>query len=743
MRHSVVGAILGACVFFESLPAQVPGKVDFGRDVQPLLREHCVSCHGPSQQMNGLRLDRRRDAMRGGTIPGVIVPGNSAGSRLYLKLIGNQYGPQMPPTGPLSAEEINIFKAWLDQGAEWPDALSGETPAAPPDPQAARLMAALRAGDRQAFTRSLREDPKVVNRKGPGGSTPLMYAALYGDSDSVRRLLEGGADPNLRNEAGVTALMWATADPEKSRLLLERGADPNARSDDARTPLMIAAGRFGSTDVVKLLLDRGANPSVKAHSLFGEMTPLNAAASVGNEAVLRMLIRRGADPKKAGFLPLLLAVRANCARCVDLLIESVDEKGLTMATLFLAPPLADAHKLTTFLDRGVDIHAKDSAGRTLLMLAASSDALPVQAVKTLIDRGVDIHAKNSKGQTALDFAKQRGQTPVVDLLLRAGAKEMTGSTESTPTPKPANSVRAALQRSIPLLQRADAIFLQKSGCVSCHNNTLTAMTVATARKHKLPVDEESARKQRTTIGSYLHTWRERVLQGIGIPGDADTVSYILLGLAAENYPADAATDAMAYYLKSQQWPDGRWQILAHRPPLESNDIQVTAASLRSLQVYAPQAQQSEYEKAVQRAAAWLMKAQPKTTEEKAFQLLGLRWSRASAKNEIVRRTVRELLAEQRPDGGWSQIPSLSSDAYATGEALVALKEAGVQVTEPAYQRGVQFLLNTQLEDGSWYVKSRAIAFQPFFESGFPHGHDQWISAAASNWAAMALAFAAR
>ena len=71
---------------------------------------------------------------------------------------------------------------------------------------------------------------------------------------------------------------------------------------------------------------------------------------------------------------------------------------------------------------------------------------------------------------------------------------------------------------------------------------------------------------------------------------------------------------------------------------------------------------------------------------------------------------------------------------------MALKEAGaLPVTDKAYKRGIEFLLKTQLEDGSWYVKSRSIPFQPYFESGFPHGHDQWISAAASNWATMALA----
>jgi hypothetical protein len=62
---------------------------------------------------------------------------------------------------------------------------------------------------------------------------------------------------------------------------------------------------------------------------------------------------------------------------------------------------------------------------------------------------------------------------------------------------------------------------------------------------------------------------------------------------------------------------------------------------------------------------------------------------------------------------------------------------------PAIQRGIQYLLNSQLEDGSWYVRTRAAAIQPYFESDFPHGPDQFISAAATNWAAMALSTAVR
>ena len=106
-----------------------------------------------------------------------------------------------------------------------------------------------------------------------------------------------------------------------------------------------------------------------------------------------------------------------------------------------------------------------------------------------------------------------------------------------------------------------------------------------------------------------------------------------------------------------------------------------------------------------------------TTEDRAFQLLGFAWAGAS-RNQTAK-AGRALMAEQRADGGWAQLPSLASDAYATGQALFALRESGVlaSANNAAYRRGVRYLLNSQFEDGSWYVKSRAIPFQPFFETG--------------------------
>jgi ankyrin repeat protein len=735
-KRNVTRAILGALVFGGIGSAQAPAKVDFRRDVLPLFKANCIGCHGPTQQMNGFRLDRRSAAMKGGTIA-VIGAGNSAGSRLYLRLIGNQYGMQMPPTGPLSQDQINIVKAWIDQGAQWPDNLAGETPPPPPDPKATRLMDALRKGDAAAFQKALGEDPKAINAKGPGGSTPLMYAVFYSDAATVRLLLERGANPNIANDGGATALMWASGDLEKTRLLVDHGADVNARSDGGRTPLMIAAGRPESGAAVKLLLEHGANPSATAAGLFGDTTVLSEAASTGDDALLQVLIDHGADVKAAGFLPLVYSAFTNCAKCLDRFAKGAPPELLNASAWFVAPPLGDASAVKLLLDRGASANAQDPGGNTVLMLAASSEAMPVDVVKALIDHGADLNAKNSQGATALDLAKRNGHTPMVDLLVQAGAKESKSSGEDTAKPKPAATAREAVERSIPALQRTDVTFLKKAGCVSCHNNTLTAMTVAAARKQKLPIDDQIARSQLKAIAAYVDSWRDRALLGVGIPGDADTISPILVGMAAENYAPDAATDAMAALVKSRQLPNGQWMPIGHRPPLELSAFMVTAQSMRALQVYAPKPLRGEYQKSIQLAAAWLTQTPPQTNQDRAFQLLGLTW--AGADNAVIRKAGGELMRAQRPDGGWNQIPTLASDAYATGEALVALRDSGAAaVTDPEYQRGVRFLLNSQLADGSWHVKSRAMPIQPYFESDFPHGHDQWISAAATNWATLAL-----
>jgi mono/diheme cytochrome c family protein len=116
------------------LPSPSTGKVDFARDIQPILQKRCQVCHGALQQMSGLRLDNRADALKGGASGAVIRPGSSAESRL-IRLVGALEGKLvMPPGGKrLSPEEVGLLRAWIDQGAVWPDQ---------PRPDAAKLQSA-------------------------------------------------------------------------------------------------------------------------------------------------------------------------------------------------------------------------------------------------------------------------------------------------------------------------------------------------------------------------------------------------------------------------------------------------------------------------------------------------------------------------------------------------------------------------------------------------------------------------
>src|SRR5581483_5060316 len=158
-------------------------------------------------------------------------------------------------------------------------------------------------------------------------------------------------------------------------------------------------------------------------------------------------------------------------------------------------------------------------------------------------------------------------------------------------------------------------------------------------------------------------------------------------------------------------------------------IQPTALSLRALQLYSLPGRSDEFRTRIWKAARWLATAIPASTEDENMRLLGLAWAKADA--HFVRCAAQRLLNEQRADGGWAQLPTLGSDAYATGETLYALHEAGMlTVKDAAWKRGVEYLLRTQQQDGTWHVKTRSYPFQPYFESGFPHGPDQWISTAA-------------
>jgi ankyrin repeat protein len=612
------------------------------------------------------------------------------------------------------------------------------------------MVELLRTGDRQAFLKRASEDPGLLNARGPEGSTPFMYAALYSDAAMLERLLKLGADPNRKNDANATALMWAAVDLDKTRVLLNHGADINATSNDLRTPLIIAATRYGNAPTVRLLLDRGANPNPNPKpDAMG--SPLIQAGTTGDAAMMQLLIDRGANAKDSAGPLLTAAITHGCRKCLNMILAQNPDQGAFTRALQETANLADVKTVRLLLDRGADVNEFDDTGRTPLMYAAVSDLIQSDVVTLLIDHGADVNAKNrhtlsaDAGLMPLDIAKTNGDTPVVEILMRAGAKS---SAKESPVLKPVrgNTVQAAIQRSIPLIQRADANFPPKTGCISCHNDSLAAMATGLARRNGLRVDEQIAAKQVQANISFLQLLRDRMRQGVLLVQVNDTfgsviLSYILVGLDAEGYKPDLNTDAVAMYLKMRQMTDGHWEFGrgSGRPPLGSGYIGQTALAMRALQLYSPKTDNAGYGKAVQLASTWLAKAESTNNDDRGWRLLGLAW--AGADKGATQKAMRDFLALQRSDGGWSDIPSVGSTAYATGKALVALQTAGLPTADPAYQRGVEFLLNSQQEDGSWYVKSRALGFQPYFNAGFPYAHDQWISAAGTSWATMALTLA--
>ena len=530
-----VCAIVVTCVVFGGLErhvlSQAPATVDFAQDVQPILNERCVGCHGPSQQMSGYRLDRRSGAL-GGVVRPNIVPGSSDSSRLYRRITGSEFGPQMPPAGPLGAEEIATLKKWIDAGAHWPDALANEADVPAPDPVALRVIDAIRRGDRAAARREIDAAPAVVNRRGSAGATPLMYAALYGDAALVARLLAGGANPNIANQADATPLMWGLEHVDVTRALLDGGADVNATSAFGRTAIALAAAQNGSAPLVKLLLERGARPTQAA---------LTSAALRRDAAVVRMLVAAGA---KDGGAAALVSLRFNCRECWEAIAGAQKIALPRTALLSLADAPGDPEVLREAIAHGGDAKAKDPTSRTALMFAATAETAEPASIQLLIDHGADVNAKSDDGRTALDFARLLGKRPIIDTLIGAGA---TGASGTHPVPAfvPAATPRAAVLRSVPLLQRTAIQFYKKSGCVSCHNNSLTQMTVAYARHKGVPVNEQEARQDLAFVVRDIEATREQALQGIVSPGGgAPTTGYILMGLAAENHQPDAATDAL-------------------------------------------------------------------------------------------------------------------------------------------------------------------------------------------------------
>ena len=438
----------------------------------------------------------------------------------------------------------------------------------------------------------------------------------------------------------------------------------------------------------------------RAHGQFNlakPETPLLAAAASGDTPAVKQLLKAGANPNEGRLLGLPPVM-------FPLMMQNRD-------------------MVRAFLNAKADLRVRDKSGATTLMWALYDGNPDPETIQKILAGGVDPNTRDEKGDTALIWAMRRGNATAIRLLETIG-----GSRDS--------QIREATQKSLALLQSSSPQFIRVSGCVSCHHQVLPAMAMAIARDHGIAFNQrEAANDVEATMAMWKNMRQYMSREAHRIPNPPIVVSYSLVGLAAQKYPPDETTRAMVEFVAGYQETDGSWRSDIRRPPIEASDITATAISLRALQLYGGGGER------VTRAAAWLAREEPSSNEERVMQFLGLYWSQAS--RALLEQRADKLLAAQLPGGGWSQCDTPEADAYATGQSLFALFSAGIlKPADAPYRKGIDYLLRTQLSDGSWLVTSRSHPVQPYKESGFPHGKDQWISAAATSWAAMALGLAA-
>src|ERR1017187_7487836 len=235
---------------------------------------------------------------------------------------------------------------------------------------------------------------------------------------------------------------------------------------------------------------------------------------------------------------------------------------------------------------------------------------------------------------------------------------------------PPDGVKAAVTKSITLLEKSAAEYLVQRKCFSCHHQALHMLTFTTARERGFAVNEKEITRQLKFTADFLAKNREDYVKGKGQGGQADTAGYALLTLAAGSWKADETTDAVVEYLLLRDKQRDHWQANSQRPPSEASSFTTTYVALRALQRFGPEEKKEAIDARIDKVRKWLLATKPKDTEDRVFRLQGMKAVGAGEKE--IEAAAQELLKTQRPDGGWSQIDKPDSDAYATGSTLVAL-----------------------------------------------------------------------
>ena len=447
-------------------------------------------------------------------------------------------------------------------------------------------------------------------------------------------------------------------------------------------------------------------------------TALMDAAGDGdrNAAMVELLIRHGA------------AVNVQSGDTVEIVKNGPIALG-HLTPLQIAAGMANYEAVEALVKAGADVNAKDVRNATPLVFAVATDRANPKIVALLL-------AKGARREPALDWARRYRDPAILPLLGLAPPKLAA----ATPAAGPSRDARKAVAKALAASQGSASKFLAAGGCVSCHAQHLNGLAVSQAKSLGIHADYElEARQARVT--AVLRGGLEQQLFQVQDPAaGVDGLEFSLIQMARRRtrpharhrFPRPphrrhaAQRRGLAHLRPRPPAARGR-RIFPHR----HGDSR--AARLRDSW---PQGG-IRPPRRPRRHIGCRMR-EPRTTEDRSMQILGLAWAGRSVPSNLV----QQLAAQQGPDGGWGQTVHLPADAYASGEALWALHESGMPASGPVYRRGVDYLLRTQQADGSWHVVTRALGFQPYFQSGFPYGHDQWISQAGTAMAAIGLTFAA-
>jgi Squalene-hopene cyclase C-terminal domain len=310
-------------------------------------------------------------------------------------------------------------------------------------------------------------------------------------------------------------------------------------------------------------------------------------------------------------------------------------------------------------------------------------------------------------------------------------------------------VQKTVELAIGYLQTESAAWLKTRQCAACHHAPMPLWALSDADRQGYAIDKKYLAD---TFESLLGS-KDKLLASKIFPNPADppdprpqgrglNMGLPFLAVAAQSLPSlkegqKQSLKLIVDEIVKKQQPDGSWEFFAtlRRPPINESQTTDAAWIIMALRAETGADVPESQRVALKKAIAWLAAAKlPDNHQDKVLKVLLA--SRAGKPRAEMQKTIDELFALQRADGGWSQtVPELKSDAFATGQSLYVLSLAGFTADRVEIKRGIDFLVATQKPDGSWPMISRSTP------DGSP-GSSKLLTpiiCAASSWAILGLA----